>query len=34
MIRPPDETRKEKNRENRGADPFKYGSPSRGAPRT
>ncbi|MCH4881389.1 DUF2875 domain-containing protein, partial [Pseudomonas sp. TMW22090] len=34
MIRPPDETRKEKNRENRGADPFKYGSPSRGAPGT
>jgi hypothetical protein len=34
MIRPPDETRRERNRENRGADPFKYGSPSRGAPGT
>jgi hypothetical protein len=34
MIRPPDAARKEKNRENRGADPFKFGSPSGGAPRT
>ena len=33
MIRPPDAARKEKNRENRGADPFKFGSPSGGAPR-
>jgi hypothetical protein len=34
MIRPPDEARKAKNRENRGADPFKFGSPSGGVPRT
>jgi hypothetical protein len=34
MIRPPDEARKEKNRENRGADPFKFGSPNGGVPRT
>jgi hypothetical protein len=34
MIRPPDAARKEKNSENRGADPFKFGSPSGGAPRT
>jgi hypothetical protein len=34
MIRPPDDARKEKNRENRGADPFKFGSPSGGVPRT
>ncbi|MCK1791363.1 DUF2875 family protein [Pseudomonas sp. TNT19] len=34
MIHPPDEARKERNRENRGADPFKFGSPSGGAPRT
>nr|WP_043302318.1 DUF2875 family protein [Pseudomonas sp. GM55] len=33
MIRPPDEARKAKNRENRGADPFKFGSPG-GGPRT
>ncbi|SDP51614.1 Protein of unknown function [Pseudomonas reinekei] len=32
MIRPPDAARKEKNRANRGADPFKFGSPSGGAP--
>jgi hypothetical protein len=34
MIHPPDEARKERNRENRGADPFKFGSPSRDAPST
>ncbi|MHC8314567.1 type VI lipase adapter Tla3 domain-containing protein [Pseudomonas sp. LB3P31] len=34
MIHPPDEARKAKNRENRGADPFKFGSPNGGAPRT
>ncbi|WPN28153.1 DUF2875 family protein [Pseudomonas sp. P5_109] len=34
MIRPPDDARKEKNRENRGADPFKFGSPNGGVPRT
>jgi hypothetical protein len=34
MIGPPDDARKEKNRENRGADPFKFGSPSGGVPRT
>ncbi len=34
MIRPPSEARKEKNRQNRGADPFKFGSPSGGAPKT
>ncbi|HGY9626737.1 type VI lipase adapter Tla3 domain-containing protein [Pseudomonas putida] len=28
MVRPPDEARKEKNRKNRGVDPFRYGSPS------
>jgi hypothetical protein len=33
MIRPPDAARKEKNRENRGADPFKFGSPSGGVAR-
>ncbi|KAB0484179.1 type VI lipase adapter Tla3 domain-containing protein, partial [Pseudomonas reinekei] len=33
MIRPPSEARKEKNRQNRGADPFKFGSPSGGAPK-
>lgn len=33
MVRPPNDTRKEKNRENRGADPFKYGSPGSGAPK-
>ncbi|MFJ4351010.1 DUF2875 family protein [Pseudomonas sp. NPDC089428] len=30
MISPPDETRKAKNQQNRGADPFKYGLPSIG----
>ncbi|MNN34814.1 hypothetical protein D3C81_1486380 [compost metagenome] len=34
MIHPPDEARKAKNRENRGADPFKFGSPNGGVPRT
>ena len=34
MIRPPDEARKARNRENRGTDPFKFGSPSGGVPRT
>ena len=34
MISPPDAVRKAKNRENRGADPFTYGSPSGGAPDT
>jgi hypothetical protein len=34
MIRPPDEARKEKNRENRGADPFKFGAPNGGVSRT
>ena len=34
MISPPDEARKAKNRENRGVDPFTYGSPSGGVPRT
>ncbi|PNB75140.1 hypothetical protein C1X64_05810 [Pseudomonas sp. GW456-E7] len=34
MIRPPDEARKAKNRENRGADPFKFGAPNGGVPRT
>jgi hypothetical protein len=34
MVLPPDEARKAKNRENRSADPFKFGSPSGGAPRT
>jgi hypothetical protein len=33
MIRPPDAARKEKNRENRGVDPFKFGSPSGGVAR-
>ena len=33
MIRPPSEARKEKNRQNRGADPFKFGSPSGGVPK-
>lgn len=33
MIRPPDEARKVKNRENRGADPFTFGSPGGGAPK-
>ncbi|MDD1967294.1 DUF2875 family protein [Pseudomonas putida] len=33
MVRPPNEARKEKNCENRGADPFKYGSPGSGAPK-
>ena len=33
MIRPPSEARKEKNRKNRGADPFKFGSPSGGVPK-
>jgi hypothetical protein len=33
MIRPPDAARKEKNSENRGADPFKFGSPSGGVAR-
>ena len=33
MIRPPDAARKEKNRENRGADPFKFGSPNGGVAR-
>ena len=28
MVRPPDEARKEKNRKNRGVDPFNYGLPS------
>ncbi|NVL55536.1 DUF2875 domain-containing protein, partial [Pseudomonas syringae pv. actinidiae] len=27
MVRPPDEARKAKNSQNRGADPFTYGSP-------
>ncbi|ORL61601.1 type VI lipase adapter Tla3 domain-containing protein [Pseudomonas putida] len=27
MVRPPDEARKEKNRQNRGVDPFNYGLP-------
>lgn len=30
MISPPDEARKAKNQQNRGADPFKYGLPSAG----
>ena len=34
MIRPPDEARKARNRENRGADPFKFGAPNGGVPRT
>jgi hypothetical protein len=34
MIRPPDAARIAKNRENRGADPFKYGSPNGGVPRS
>lgn len=33
MIHPPDEARKARNRENRGVDPFKFGSPSGGVPR-
>jgi len=33
MIRPPDAARIAKNRANRGADPFKFGSPNGGAPR-
>ncbi|WP_183138592.1 DUF2875 family protein [Pseudomonas coronafaciens] len=32
MVRPPDETRKAKNSQNRGADPFTFGSPTGGAP--
>ncbi|RMV91968.1 hypothetical protein ALP01_05067, partial [Pseudomonas caricapapayae] len=32
MVRPPDEARKAKNSQNRGADPFTYGSPTGGAP--
>jgi hypothetical protein len=31
MVRPPDEARKEKNRKNRGSDPFKYGAPGGGS---
>lgn len=31
MVRPPDEARKEKNRQNRGVDPFKYGAPGGGS---
>ncbi|WP_122377071.1 DUF2875 family protein, partial [Pseudomonas caricapapayae] len=27
MVRPPDEARKAKNSQNRGADPFIFGSP-------
>jgi hypothetical protein len=34
MIHPPDEARKAKNRENRGADPSKFGAPNGGVPRT
>jgi hypothetical protein len=34
MISPPDEARKAKNRENRGADPFTFGSPNSGVPKT
>ncbi|MBI6706540.1 type VI lipase adapter Tla3 domain-containing protein [Pseudomonas viridiflava] len=30
MVRPPDEARKAKNSQTRGADPFTYGSPKRG----
>ncbi len=33
MIRPPDAARIAKNRKNRGADPFKFGSPSGGVPK-
>ncbi|MFJ4064624.1 DUF2875 family protein [Pseudomonas sp. NPDC089996] len=33
MISPPDEARKTKNQQNRGADPFKYGLPSIGRPK-
>ncbi|WP_212627131.1 DUF2875 family protein [Pseudomonas sp. PP3] len=33
MIRPPDAARIAKNLKNRGADPFKFGSPSGGAPK-
>ncbi|WP_212627006.1 DUF2875 family protein [Pseudomonas sp. PP3] len=33
MIRPPDAARIAKNRKNRGADPFKFGSPNGGAPK-
>ncbi|EGH21213.1 hypothetical protein PSYMO_06760 [Pseudomonas amygdali pv. mori str. 301020] len=32
MVRPPDEARKAKNSQNRGADPFTFGSPTGGAP--
>lgn len=32
MVRPPDEARKAKNTQNRGADPFTFGSPTGGAP--
>ncbi|WP_179155771.1 type VI lipase adapter Tla3 domain-containing protein [Pseudomonas syringae] len=31
MVRPPDEARKAKNSQNRGADPFTFGSPTGGA---
>ncbi|WP_085679318.1 MULTISPECIES: DUF2875 family protein [unclassified Pseudomonas] len=33
MISPPDEARKAKNQQNRGADPFEYGLPTGGVPR-
>ncbi|WAC00674.1 DUF2875 family protein [Pseudomonas putida] len=33
MISPPDEARKAKNQQNRGADPFKHGLPSVGRPK-
>ncbi|QVK31333.1 type VI lipase adapter Tla3 domain-containing protein [Pseudomonas syringae] len=32
MVRPPDEARKAKNSQNRGSDPFTFGSPTGGAP--
>nr|WP_080391979.1 DUF2875 family protein [Pseudomonas syringae] len=32
MVRPPDDARKAKNSQNRGADPFTFGSPTGGAP--
>ncbi|WP_339529569.1 MULTISPECIES: type VI lipase adapter Tla3 domain-containing protein [unclassified Pseudomonas] len=31
MVRPPNDARKEKNQQNRGSDPFKYGAPGGGS---